>query len=425
MWSMNEVEKMLEEEKRRLQAERTPPELENRLRQALNKTPKQPKKPTRSPFLWKTLAAILVLSLLINYNYPALAYYGKKILGFDEITSGTLQELNEVGMGQVVDKQIEWKKGITFEVNGVMTDENRLIMYYTMSSEHGNIDDSYSDLIPSKLFGWMTSAQFENGSGEINEAGTEIKGTFNFESPSPFAKKLTLHFRNSEKELTFGYDPSKAMETIIKQKINQEIKVDGGWIRFDTITASPTMTVIKGKSNVEEIGRISEAFSHIKLLANGEEVETQGGGHGSSIIHGYDFNLNFDALPPDLTSLQLNVEKFIGYDQANEQVGLEKGTKTSISGEELFIKNINVTNEQTEVTIVTDHMVLLDQVAIENNDTRVELKTTVNQTLEKQENGIEKERTLLFDTTEPMEKFIVGGIYYMKDYNETIEIPVE
>ena len=44
-------------------------------------------------------------------QYNAFAFYGKKLLGFDEVINSTLKELNEQGMGQIVEKKTKLEDG--------------------------------------------------------------------------------------------------------------------------------------------------------------------------------------------------------------------------------------------------------------------------------------------------------------------------
>lgn len=66
------------------------------------------------------------------------------------------------------------------------------------------------------------------------------------------------------------------MQTEIKQLINKTVKVDNGTIHFDSIVASPTLTVVKGSMNVADYDRISSALHGIELIANGKSVEIKG-----------------------------------------------------------------------------------------------------------------------------------------------------
>ncbi|MCT2534941.1 DUF4179 domain-containing protein [Aquibacillus koreensis] len=427
---MSDIEKKLQAEKDRLNQTTAPPELEHRLRTVL-----EDKKRTRKkkPLLWKTLIAAILLFGLISYNYNGLAYYGKKILGFDEVNSETLNQLNEAGYGQIIDKELELSNGTILTLNGVISDENRMIVYYTLSNPNGNIAEAYNDLWASKITGFLTSSQFESGSAEINESETELKGMMDFEAPSPFAKKLTMHFDEKtangqyvEKEISFAFDPNQALRTSIKQPINQSMQVDGGTITFKSIIASPTMTVIKGSMNVDHLDRVRSPFSETYLFANGTPIADLGSGISTNIT-GTKFELEFDALPSHLDSLELHVDKFVGYHKLDKAVMFtpEEEVEADIGSKKLTIKHLKHTDRGSELTIVTDEDVMLDEVSMGNESRRVELITTIGQTYEEADGEMRKKRTLLFDETKEADRLYIGGMHYMKAYNETINIPIK
>lgn len=91
---MNEIEKQLAEERSRMEEVKAPDELAGRLRAALDQAPVRRKR--RLPRL-AAVAAVLLVFFLAGYQYNALAYYGKKLLGFDDVMTDTLARLNEAG----------------------------------------------------------------------------------------------------------------------------------------------------------------------------------------------------------------------------------------------------------------------------------------------------------------------------------------
>src|SRR5699024_8561265 len=102
-----------------------------RLRNALHTTPKRSKRKISS---WVLVAVSLCVIMMISYQYDALAYYGKKLFGFDEIISGTLKDLNDEGMGQTIDKTITLVDGTSLMIDGIMADENQIVLYYTLKN---------------------------------------------------------------------------------------------------------------------------------------------------------------------------------------------------------------------------------------------------------------------------------------------------
>ena len=101
---------------------------------ALEQTPTRKK--NRMPKWFAVAAALLCLSI-VSYHYNAFAYYGKKLLGYDEILSGTLAQLNEEGSGQSIDQKVMLANGTELFLDGIMTDENQLILYYTLTNSKG------------------------------------------------------------------------------------------------------------------------------------------------------------------------------------------------------------------------------------------------------------------------------------------------
>ncbi|WP_313429945.1 DUF4179 domain-containing protein [Siminovitchia terrae] len=427
---MNDIEKQLNEEKRRLSTITAPEELEARLKKALHSAP--PKRLKCSPLL-KLAIISLIFIVATGYQFNALAYYGKKLFGFDEVMSWTLKELNDKGIGQVIEKKTALDDGTDLTINGVITDSNQLVMYYTLSNQNG-LDDDTSDLFqPSAITGFLTDSNVESNIFMLSDDGTEIKGTMSFEPVSPFSKKLTLHYwdmnkeQMKEKTISFPYKPNKAMQVELKQKINKTIKVDKGTISFDSITASPTLTVIKGKMNVENFDRVHTSLDGIELIANGSPVQMVGGGYQSALI-GSKFDVRFEALPKKLDSLELVVKHFAGYKILGEKIKLDssKNEPVTIGGKEMFIQEVKLTSEGLEITIATDDDVMLDGVSIETKSGNVPLSTTMNQTEAEQEDGsIMKVRTLLFKSKTEPESLLIEGMHYMKRYDQKIEIPVK
>ena len=429
---MNEIEKLLQQEKEKNDERTAPPELEETLRNALQRAPKKPFYQKRVRF---SLVAAILLLVLTSYHYDAFAYYGKKIFGFDGVINGTLQELNDAGKGQVINKSYELSSGAKVTINGLMVDENRMIVYYTFSNLDGVSDTHMEFFQPQRITGLFTNADYQGGGGVFNETDTELKGTMDFETPSPFARKLTLHFWETgengvmtEQTLEIPYDPNKALQTEIKQSINKTVAVDGGQIKFDSIIASPTMTVIKGSTRVDGFGRVYQPLDGIELIANGRKVDSLGMSTSSTITGSQKIELQFDALPKNLQSLEVNVHQFAGYKEVNEKLLLAESLEevVEIGGERLWIKSVSKTARGIEIRISTEEPVLLKQVSIQTENEKIELGTTIDEQLTKDQDGlILKERTLVFDTNDLPETFSIGGVYYMKAYDEKIEIQVD
>lgn len=422
---MDDIEKKLLDRKKRLDTIKAPDELEGRLRQTLDSAPVKKKSVQK----WVMAVAALFFLSFVSYNYNGLAYYGKRIMGFDDIMSGTLAELNEEGMGQTVGKHVLLEDGSKLRVDGIMTDANQLILYYTLSNTKETEDIPFMTIT-----GFLTKSHRGSGKSMINEEKSEIKGQISFEPVSPFAKKLRLEFSKWTKDgkliegtISFPYDPNKAMQTEIRQQIKTKVKVDKGIITFKTITATPTATIIKGTVNVENLSRVSPAFEKTELLANGKPVEMIGSG-SSTVLGGTEFELRFDALPKKLDSLELVVKEFVGYTIVDENIPLSPINEQPylIKGEDVWVRDVVKTDDGVEITIASDDDVLFDGVTIEGQGSSSPLETTSSQDYEKLHNGrIVKVRTLLFSSDMTPEYMLIKGMHHMKPVDYKIDIPVK
>ncbi|REB05239.1 DUF4179 domain-containing protein [Sporosarcina sp. BI001-red] len=418
---MSEIENQLKKEKERLDEVKAPDELNERLRKALEQTP--PRRKNKAP-KWLAVAAALIALTFVSYNYNAFAYYGKKLLGYDELMTETLAQLNEQGSGQAIEKKVMLSDGTELYLDGLLTDENQTILYYTVKNSKGLLEDTRFDVIR----GVWTKAFATYGTFSMNEDGTEVKGIQGFDAVSPFAKELTLEFSYNEsseqREITFPYNPKQAMQTELKQSIHKKVHVDQGTIRFDSITATPSRTTIKGKVNVDNFDRIDLGVMGIQLLADGKPIDWTGGSSKSALF-GQDIEIYYDRLPKEVNTLEIDVDKFVGYQKLNETIALTGETEQTekIFGKELLIRKVEKTTEGIQVTLATDQNVLLDGVSIQSKGNSTPLHTTLRSDILERENGeLNNERVLLFKSDELPETLSIEGMHYAKSYGNHIQL---
>lgn len=427
-----EVEQQLREAGKRLEAITAPDDMEARLRSALDQArPVRPKH--RVSPIWKVAAVLLLVTAITGNQYNAFAYYGKQLLGFEELTTGTLRQLNEQGMGQVIDKHFRLADGTDLTLNGMLSDANQLVLYYTLANPAGVHADNSDGFRPERISGFWSGSHWVSGVSQPNANGTEWKGMMTFDSVSPFAKKLTFHFsqmvdgRMKQEQLTFPYNPNQALPTQLRQTLPHQVAVDTGTIIFRTITATPTSTVITGQLKLAHGIRTSQMLDGIELWADGSPVPMQGSGRENS-GNGETFELIYEVLPQELKSLELVVKSFAGYAKLDLELLLSTTNgdePVAIADKSLWIKKTAITGEGLELTIVTEEDVSLDGVTVENADGSIPLRTTVRQEEVKQaDGGLLKERTLLFDTTREPEKLKIAGMHYQKVYDKHIAIPL-
>lgn len=309
---MNNIEDRLLGEKMRLSELTAPEELEARLRKALNNASPQTITKWKVKKSWTIAAAVIAVMLFAGNQYPALAYYGKMLFGFEEAVYDTLSELDNQGKGQTLNQRFQLEDGTMFTINGLMSDENQFILYYTLNNPNGlrGIDS----FMPDEIRGFQTeSNKLINGatSGPIGGV-TETKGYVAFDPVNPLAKELTFSYwyklpesdQEQRGQITFPYRSDEALPTKIKQPIN--VVVNGQTVNIGTITATPTMTLIEGTLQAE-----NELLNHAVL--NGIDLMTN---EGSISLFGTswhsqtgDFSMYYDALPENLQSLQLTLKE--------------------------------------------------------------------------------------------------------------------
>ncbi len=431
---MESLEDKLLEEKKKIAEITAPPELEQRLSKALFD------KKTNSPNLkrWFPLsAAVIILLIFMTYQSSALAYYGKKLLGFDTIMNQSLKDLNEKGFGQNIEKSYLLENGTVLTINGLMSDENRLVVYITLENDKGLPNDLDHIFSPRNITGFFTNAKMNSSVFEKNDDKTKITGILNFDPINAFSKKLQLHYvywkddetMEGTTDISFPYNHKEALQTKMKQSINKKWNVDKGTIHFKRITATPTQTVIEGTFHVDNYDRLNHGFNGVELVANGQPLSQEGYTTSSSINKNNTFSIEYDGLPEDIHSLEILMKDFIGYKSINKSIALtgkEENRVIPLENDEVTIKNIQL-NDMLSISISSSDSVLLDKVSIINEEQeRIPLKTTTNHQLITNKDGtINNERSLLFDTKSRPLELHIGGLHYVKEYNKTLAIPLQ
>lgn len=432
---MNKVEKMLSQKKVEMKQLQPPKEMESRIRQALEQQHLK-YRDTK----WKLKLAVIVLSILIiGYNFDTLAHYGKKLMGYDQVMNGTLKELNDLGKGQIIGESYTFENGVVITLDGVMLDDNQLLVFYTVNDERGI--DSIISLGNSISIKGIFEHQFEASQGIINDEKTEVKYVAEFETPYMFEKKLDFTYGFSEEgkwqkgTISFNLDRSKAMGHSLKKKLDLEINRDNNTFHFDSIVVSPISTVVKGsiQDSFELLKdhlqgeRTRPNDLRIKLLANGDEVRWQGSGIGTD-MKGIQFEFTFDTLPKDLNNLQIELTSFTADHDVNEQIALVKGkqeTSFGILGQKIEVFDVYESEEDTYVTINTEVNTVLTEVYLVMDDESVELLETIEGDNSKIEDGIFHKRTLHFPGTGDELVFDIRRMTYTTEYNEVFDIPIE
>ncbi|MGE4273504.1 MAG: DUF4179 domain-containing protein [Desulfitobacterium sp.] len=437
---MKDIEEMFEAGKAQVDRILVPDELEIRLRGALEKAEQKP-----LPFYQRytkqlRIAVALVFVLLVSFNYEAIASYGKQLFGYDQVMDGTLRELNNLGKGQLIGKSHTFANGVSLTVDYVMLDENQLLLFYTVKDPAGKVNDALSPFM--SLEGFFGESQFQGSQGLFNDEESEVKNIASFEPPAPLARKLTLNFAlgdhgiSTPAEITFILDRNTAMGHTLKKELNQVIKVDETNITVESILASPTQTVIRGSAQ-GIIGLALDTISgerfrphdlSFRLIANGIEVEKQGGGM-STDLKGITFHSNFNALPAPLNDLKLELVSFGADHDVNQKYKLQTGKENQtldVLGQKVEIDKIVVKEQETLITLTSEESVILTKVYLIADGKQIALEETIDDHYDKSAEGIIKhQRTLRFLGTGEGLELDIKSMTYVKAYNEVINIPLD
>ncbi|MBS5909051.1 MAG: DUF4179 domain-containing protein [Paenibacillus macerans] len=429
---MNTIEEKLQEHKQILNRVQAPPELEGRLRNALQNVPAKKRKKNTAWIASTAAALILIVGI---FEYPAFAYYGGKLLNQSELTSLSFSEVAEQGYGQQVNQSKTLDDGTVITINGVIADDNAFLMYYTIDRPAGSVftDDGLFRYDVGQLQGFLTDSDWKrgNGLGGSSKDETRYEGVYEFEPVSPFSRTLTVTFSerldNGERAsypISFKFDPTQAMKSIIKEDISKSVPVDQGAVHYDSITASPSSTIVKGHYELEEPPRYS---ADTKLYVNGTEVKNWGyrGAVGSG------FEIEFDVLPTDkIKTIELVLESFPGYQKVKEPVSLAAPSDRSIKigNEKIWIRSVTKTDTGYDIVIARKQFVHLetDHLSIQAGGNVVPVSSiSASRPWDLKNGNILWENTYSFNTTDKPELLMVDGFDYIKTYNKTISVDIK
>lgn len=425
---MNNLEKLLNEQKIKLDKLEVPTNMEDKLRSSLNDIPTKKKKSIRTK-----VAALIIVVLLLGYNMDTLAYYSKQLIGYENIMDGTLSELNKLGKGQIIDKSYTFNNGVKVTLDGVMLDDNNMIAFYSIYDPSGEVD-SLNMMGPS-IVGTFGRGYYGGGQGITDESGQKINWIISYDSPKFYEKKMKLQFNldGEQGEIPFKLDRNKAMGHSIKINVNKKIELDGRSFTIQSLMASPTSTVIKGQiQNILELGmdyikeeRFRPENIDIILVADGREVEIKGSGMSTN-MDGIKFNINYDVLPESTKKIELKLKSFGGDHDTKQLIKLVKGESEDIKvlDQDISIDNVYEDDGKTYITITTEESLTLSRVYLNIDGEKKNLIQTIPVELDKIVNGdrVRKNstRTLEFEAVGEELELDIQRIRYNKQYDKII-----
>lgn len=431
---MNKLEEQLTQNQTVIDHLTVPDNLENRLREALQSEPFAIK---RAGKLFIAAACILFIILLSQAD--TLAYYGQRLLGYDQVMDMTLQNLNQLGKGQKVGESFQFPNGPKIVLDGVMLDDNQLIAFYTITGSRYEVEK----VNVTEIYGKITRYHLRNSTGNFNPEESEIKVQASFEPPRFFEKNIKLMFTWNETSTTvqtgsipFTLDRKQAMGHTLKKGMNQKVAFAGRKIRFESLLASPTATVIKG--TIQEPWefardqlkgeRVRPQSMEVQLLANQQPVAQKSSEIGTG-VDGITFAYEFDALPYRLKTLALQFKSITADFDIQRKFAVNKEDQDrsiTIKGKPIIINKLEEKEGDTYLTISSEEQLVLTQVCLVMDGTEQRLEETLAGSRQKTADGlIIHTRTLHFKGTGETLQLFVKRMTCQVDCNKKFNIPLE
>ena len=429
----NLLEDNLDDLKRSMDNLEVPSELEFRLRQGLDEVPRKKKPFNYTRFIG--VAALLIF--ILGYNADALAYYGKKLVGYDNLMNGALQELNELGNGQVIDKSYVFENGAGVTLDAIMLDTNNMVVFYTIFDPSGDVEEVSNDLTFFRLESF-SGVSDGGGQGEISEDGKTMKWVLTYDAPKFFDKKMKLVFDSMSTgeagEIEFKLDRNQAMTESLKIDVSKTVQINDRHLTVDSLVVSPMSTVIKGTfQNIVELGvdKFKGESIHLEelefeLLADGIPMIMESMGIGTD-MGGSKYNFRFETLPKDTKEIELKLKTFAANEAVNMNVALNKGEKNrtlNILGEEIILNQVYEDHGNTYITLTSRENVFLSNLYLNIDGEEVHLEQTIDENLvtelEKETKEILRTRTVEFKGTGQDLELRIKKMRYLKEFDQTI-----
>lgn len=408
-----------------------PAEMQSRLRHALERKKRR--------IIYKPVAAVLIAVLLLTYSFDALAYYGKKFTGYDQVALGSLKQLNEEGQGQTIGKCLNFSNGVEITVDGIMFDENELVVFYKVHSSRGNLLGALnSDLPRLHLYGLKPGGYHSTGGHGLVVDDRTMTFVDTLEPPRFYEKWMRLSVelgtgsQMEDSSINFTLDRNLAMKRTVKLDLHSEAKLGEYNILFEGLTASTMSTVIEGRI-IPLTGAAMKAFKaetaeadmeiphlHFNIVSDTGEISqfTSGQSVSGSDIS---FDSKSDALPRNSKTLQIRNIRFDTMKQVDKTVNVELDTKNLRLADDLTIKRVYRDGTGTCVVIASRGVPV---VGLFEGDKQLE-QVNSRELDPEAESTVPVERIYRFNGTGSNLELAVKYILYSKYSADTVNIPVK
>ncbi|MDY0235606.1 MAG: DUF4179 domain-containing protein [Gudongella sp.] len=425
---MSKLDRMLEEKRKEYMNIQAPDSLEEKLNKTLHG-----KKRKMSLSLSK-VAAILLIGTILTYNSSTLAYYGKKIIGYEGVTEGTINELSKMGQGQIIDKDYIFSDGIKVQLDGAMLDGNGMVLFYSIedTKKSRNIEDVNIQVSPKLAYmnsGW-------SGVGEIIQDQYIEKWILTTDEAPPFyisTVMLEIAYIKDDGtwengEIKFKLDRNQAVGDTIKVSIDKKIELLGRTMTIEEISMSPISTIVKGEiQNILSLAldRASEENLmpqnlEMSLYADGKEIIRKGSGM-STDMRGTRFDMRFDTIPKETKEIELVMDSVSVSEEVDKEFPVIEGESIEVLGNTIQIDAIEEMDDRTYITITSDEGTRIPGLRLLADGEYYQLVKTLEDQQETVQDGkFIHTRTLEFEGSGESLKLSIDNIRYTKQYGLTV-----
>ena len=430
---MNNMEKELNKRKNEIDNLEVPDELESMLRISLDGV-----KAKKRRFNYKSIIIAAAIAIFfIGYNADAIQYYGKKLIGYESVMNGTLSQLNELGIGQTINKTYTFQDGTRVTLDGIMLDDNNIVTFYTIDNKKDPTIPELRDI--NVTLESLLSNFSGGGQGQLSDDGQSIKWVTSYNPPKFFEKnmKLSLYNNNLQEhgEIEFKLDRSKAVGKSLKFPIDKSIKIHNRDMKFNSLIVSPITTLVEGSfQNIFELGldtlnkeRIYFNEVELELLANGKQIDMQSGGMSTNLKGSY-FHSSFDALPEDTKEVELILKSLNITEDIDKKLDLnsESFPKTiDVLGRDIGINKVYEDKGNTYVSITSEQDIILTSLLLNIDGKDIRNTRTIDEAFDKivetsEGKHILRTRTVEFIGTGKSLELKIKQVTSKKDYDKTI-----
>ncbi|MGE5380224.1 MAG: DUF4179 domain-containing protein [Methylocystaceae bacterium] len=358
---MGTIDEQLRELKDSYQIINSPPALESELRSALSRS-----SPNHKKTGW--IAAAVITFLLFGYSWDALAYYSKKVVGYEKVVTESVKGLMLTGQGQQIDKSARFTDGVVVTLDELIMDGQGITTMVKCKYPEGFLKTP-EDTVRLELKGIF---RYINGGASGQIKGNTVYWVCSFDDePMILEKKMELLAerrvggRLETVAIPFILKRSQAyVPTAAIKIINEQINTVYGTVYFDSVQASALSTVVSGR--IKNAGQLAskQAQKNVRLKFSLMNGDTRLGEEASSLNSADDKDFKFSYKFAGLRAakaLKITDISFEEYWPGSKKIMLEPGMKPAEIG-------------------VRTGMAVLEQVSVKNGSTVVAIRMPRNNT---------------------------------------------